>query len=53
MVKEKKTQKRMIFNIEEGLHRIIKMHAAFRGISITEWLRIAIGQRIDEENKYK
>lgn len=53
MEMKRKNRKRLIFNVSEELHKEIKVRAAFRNISITDWLMLAITQRVQEERKYE
>ena len=48
-----KNKKRLAVDIDLELHKQIKARAAFRNISITDWIMIAITQRILEEKKYE
>jgi len=49
----RKSPKRIIFNLPEEWHTEIKMRATLRNISISDWVKIAIEQRIEEEKKYE
>jgi len=49
MNKPLKNPKRLIININEELHKDMKKRALFRGCTLTQWVLIAIRQRIEEE----
>jgi hypothetical protein len=51
MHKRKKNPKRLAINVSEEEHKEIKVRASFRGVTITDWLKIAISERIQEEKR--
>lgn len=52
MKEDKKKQiKRLNVNITSDLHIEIKKRALFRGITITDWVIMALIERINEERK--
>jgi len=51
MEKNRKTPKRLILNIDEELHREIKVYSAMRNMSVSQYVREAIGWRIVQEVK--
>ena len=48
---EKKETKRLNVNISSELHFEIKKRALFRGINLSEWVIMALIERINEERK--
>lgn len=44
-------KKRFIMDVLDDFHREIKRRAAIRGITMTEWVILAIQERIQEEKK--
>lgn len=49
MSKNKKTPKRLLIDISDELHAIIKAHASFLGMSLKEWVHRAILNKYKEE----
>jgi hypothetical protein len=52
-MESKKRGKRLSMDMDEELHKVIKARAAFRGLTIKEWLELAIKERILNEQKYE
>lgn len=48
----KKAPKRIIFNVPEELHKLIKERADLKYITITKWVLQAVLEKIAIENKY-
>ena len=48
----RKNKKRLFVYLDAQLHDEARKRAEFRNISITDWIIIALGERIDKENKY-
>jgi hypothetical protein len=48
----RKGKKPISFYVDEELFKILKQRAQFRGMTMTSWLLLAIGERLIEENKY-
>lgn len=44
--------KRLTLNIDPQKHKEIKMRATFLGMTMAEWVNIAVDQRLIEEDKY-
>ncbi len=49
--KIRKTPRRLVINIDEDLHYEIKKRALFRNVTMSNWVLVAIQERIDEERK--
>lgn len=47
-----KYPKRLSMNIDDAIHKYIRTRAAFMGITITEWIMLAVMKQIEEESKY-
>lgn len=50
---KKEKRKRLIIDVTQLFHKEIKMRATFRGITISDWVLLAIKDRIAEERKYE
>ena len=50
---KRKTQKRLIININEAVHQEIKCRAAIRHISMTKWITRAIIEQIKKEKSFE
>ena len=53
MSEEKKTRKRLILNINEELHKTIKIRAAVRNISMSTWVIRALYEKLKKEEAYE
>lgn len=49
---ENKKRKQIIFDINEDIHRQIKIFAAMRNITMNRWIQKAITERIKKETQY-
>ena len=49
---ENKKRKQIIFDINEDIHRQIKIFAATRNITMNRWIQKAITERIKKETQY-
>lgn len=49
--KKRKSPKRLLINVTEEFHCEIKKRALFRGQTISNWVIMAISERITEERK--
>jgi len=52
-MENKKTRKRVLFNIDPETHKAIKIRATLRGMSLTGWIMSAIASKIKQEQKYE
>lgn len=50
---KKKIKKRLTIQVDNDLHRIVKSRALFRGMSVRQWVEMAIKERIKEEQQYE
>lgn len=50
--RERPGRKPLFVYVTTELHALMKERAEFRGISLSEWVHLAILQRIREEDKY-
>lgn len=51
--RKKRFYKRVLFNITEEDHQEIKRRAEERSLSISDWVRLAIIERIKIEDQYQ
>ena len=51
--KKRKSPKRLLINVTEEFHNEIKRRALFRGQTISNWVTMAISERIKQEKKYE
>lgn len=47
-----KSIKRLTVKIDATRHKEIKMRSIYRGMTMAEWVTVAIDQRLIEEDKY-
>lgn len=53
MEEKKKSRKRLLIEIDEEVHKQIKIRAALRNASIKEWVTMAIALQMKWEEHYE
>lgn len=52
MAKKYVNQKKLIINIDEAVHRDIKLRSILKNWTMTKWVLVAIANKIKDEDKY-
>lgn len=53
MENDRPKKKRLLIDVSQELHKEVKARAVFRGLSIRQWVEMAIKERIREERQYE